>query len=221
MGEELLDPETSNEDLLEAYRQVETDGGYSSGGCSGNIASECVRGSLNQVSDALEGREDCVLIGGIPTQIEYVRREGHESPQVMDKFGRRTTNDLDILTMNPSQVKHQIIDSGYDGDSLLKIDTVGPGLIDNAEEIVESGELHSYSAYENFEAPLEADLRVPQDTDLLFTKVHDQPSRESNGTSTDAEIIATSGVFDIDGIRMDELTAGNSEARRYLEQLGY
>lgn len=221
MGEELLDPETSNDDLLAAYQQVETDGGYGSGGCAGNIASECVRESLNRVSDALQGREDYVLVGGIPTQIEYVRREGHESPRVMDNFGPRITNDLDILTTNPSQIRHQIRNSGYEEGELLDIDAIGPGLIDGTEEIVESGEIHSYSAYEKADVPLDADLRVPQDTEMLFTKVHDQPSRESDGTSTDAEIIATSGVFDIDSRRMDQLTVGNDEARRYLEQLGY
>lgn len=225
MTDEILEPETSNEDIVDTmmdnYRPLETDGGSTLSGCAGNIATECVRQSLNEVSRALQGREDYVLVGGIPTQVEYVRRRGHESPQVMDNFGRRKTNDLDILAINPREIKGQIRESGYEESNRLTIDAIGPGLFENSEDIIDSGELHSYEAYGSADVPLDAELRVPQDTDLLYTKAHDRVSRESMGTSSDAQVIATSGVFDIEDGRMDYLTAGNAEAQTYLEELGY
>jgi hypothetical protein len=225
MTEEILEPETSNEELLDSmfenYRRVETDGGLNSGECAGNIAHDCVRESLNELSDALEGREDYVLIGGLPTQMEVLRRRGDDSPMLMEYFGMRYTNDLDILTTDPSGVKRDIEQSGYDESQLMDIDTVGPGLIDGTDDILEGGETRSYEAYETSETPLDADLRVPNDTDLFYTKIHDEPSRRSKGTSTDAEVIATSGVFDIDDARLQRYVNGDPEAQDYLEELGY
>jgi len=224
MVHEIQKPETSNQEILDAmmnnYQDLETDGGSTVSNCSGNIASECVRESLNKVSDALEGFNDYVLVGGIPTQMEYVRRKGHESPQIMDNFGRRMTNDLDILTTDTSEVKKRIRESDYHEGEKLKIDTIGTDLFNNTREIISSGQIHHYSAYDSAEITLNANLRVPQDTELLYTKVHDQTSRGSIGTRSDAKLIAESGEFDIENERMRYLAAGNEEAQNYLEQLG-
>ncbi|MFB6241438.1 MAG: hypothetical protein ABEJ36_01385 [Candidatus Nanosalina sp.] len=224
MDDEILEPETSNEELIDEMfgvyeEEVQTDGGtHQAVSCAGNISHACVRESLNQVSDALEGREDYVLVGGIPTQMEVLRRKGDDSPLLMEYFGRRYTNDLDILTTDPSGVRRDILQSGYDESELLDIDPIGTGLIDGTDDIIDNGELRSYSAYETASTPLEAELRVPSDTDLLYTKVHDQESRESEGTSTDAEIIAESGIFEIDPVELHQHVNGNSEAQDYLEQ---
>lgn len=218
---EILAPETSNEELFDVLHDIKTDGGRSSSHSAGNIADPFVRKSLNAVGEALEGREDWSLIGGIPAQTEVVRRLGYDSPRVMQYFGRRVTNDLDILTTDTVGVKNEILSAGYDESELLDIDTIGSGLIDHTEDIIENSEAHRYAAYADADVPLNTVVRVPSDTDLFYSKIHDQASRESSGTSSDAEIIATSGLFDIEDERLDYLLAGNPGAQEYAEELGY
>jgi hypothetical protein len=218
--EEFLDVETSNpgiEDMLDNLEKAKEGVRDQPGDCAGNISYACVRESLNQLSDALEGREDYALIGGIPTQMEVLRRKGEDSPRVMNLFGNRYTSDLDILTTDPNEVRNQIDDSAYDESNLLDIDIIGPDLIDNSEDIIRDAETQTYSAYTEASTPLDAELRVPNDTDLLYTKIHDQASRQSNGTSSDAETVANSGIFDINIPRLYKLTNGNPEAQTYLD----
>lgn len=222
MVNEILEPETSNEELLEVFAQnksVQTDGGiHQTGKCAGNISYACVRMSINQISEALEGRNDYVLVGGIPPQMEVLKRRGDDSPLLMEYFGSRYTSDLDILTTDPVGIRQDIEGSGYDRSKLLDIDTIDEGLIGETEDIIDGGELRDYSAYEGEETPLKAEIRVPTDTDLLYTKIHDQGSRNSEGTSTDAEIIAESEIFDIDQVQLRQRINGNHEAQDYLGQ---
>lgn len=221
MSDEFREIQTSNpevENMLDVFSNDVKKESYSnfSNGCKGNISYECVRKSLNQVSDALNGRSDYVLIGGIPTQMEVVRRKGDDSPLLMNYFGPRITDDLDILTKDSNGIENDIYDSGYDESELLKIDTIDEGLINYTEEIINAGNEKYYSAFEDSDNPLNAELRVPGDTDLMYTKVHNSDSRNKDGTRKDAKVIAESGMFDVEFSKLNEMLNGKPDAKDYL-----
>jgi hypothetical protein len=217
MAEEFLSDVSSQELLDQHQENAIPDGGVRS--CKGNISNECVRESLNEISDVLGGREDYVAVGGIPVQMEIVRRKDESNSDLMSEFGNRITDDLDILTTSPGELKNEVRESNYDSDRLLTIDVFDDKVIDEVEEIVERGSERSYNAYMDEETSLDADLRLPDDTDLFYTKIHDDYIEESDGTNHDASFMGSSGYFIINQERLEDYTRGNPEAKNRIQKL--
>jgi len=215
---EILNPKTSNDelvaDMLDAFEDVEKNGGSS---CSGNLSHECVQDTVNMVGDVYEGWDDYTLIGGIPLQLKVLRETGETSGVLMREFGSRTTNDIDILTNDAQRYQSEFRDSEYSEKGHLNLDFVNPsslpGLNAYAEEMIENSETVHVEGLN-----IDAEVRVPTDTDLFYTKIHDDYSRQSTGTRHDAEYMATSNVLDIDSERLAELTSGNEDAQDYLQE---
>ncbi len=211
MAEEFLNPTTSNEELMERYREnknqgINTDGGF----CEGNISYECVQDSLLEATELLDGRSDYVFLGGVPTQVVVASVHG-ESDYMMREFGDRTTSDLDVLSNNPAEVKREL--RPYDEGELLDLDVVDPSVFNgNAEEVISSAMEVNPESYN-----IGTEVRVPGVTDQIYTKIHDEPSRQKAGTSHDARILKRE--FGYDNQRMRHLLGGNEEAWSYLERL--
>lgn len=208
--EEVLDPKTSNEDLMEIFNEVEdTSNVY----CEGNVSHECVQDTVNMIGDLFKGREDYTLVGGIPLQLKVLNHSDSGSEHLMREFGSRRTNDLDILTTNAQELQAIYRDSDYGEQDHLDLDFVDPSLFPGeGENIIENAETEHVQGYD-----IDAEVRLPTDTDLFYTKVHDEPSRESTGTRHDAEYMATSQIMDIDGQELYRMISGQSEAQDYVE----
>ncbi|MFB6292194.1 MAG: hypothetical protein ABEI58_02260 [Candidatus Nanohaloarchaea archaeon] len=222
MGRETLPPKTSNEELLSQYDEIMNAGARTDGGeslsCEGNIAHECVQESVNEVYDILgTGRDDWVMIGGIPTQLLFLHEMPGDDDELMRRFGRRTTNDFDIITTSPGEIRSEFRDAGYgEGEKRLDADIFGTGFMAEANRVIENGRYIDVEGY-----GIDAEIRVPTATDFLYTKVHDDYSRESEGTSMDAEALLESDRFAFDNQRLRSLLGGNQEAWEYLEELEY
>ncbi len=222
MSHEVLPPTTSNDELFSQYHDIMDSGVEADGGenisCEGNISHGCVQESINDVHDILgTERDDWTMIGGISTQLLFLHELGEGADEIMRYFGRRTTNDFDILTTSPSQIHSIFRESGYGEDGQrLNADVFGTGFMDEAEDVIDNSRYVDIDGYD-----MAAEVRVPSPTDLLYTKVHDDYSRTSRGTSSDAEAMLESDMFVVNDERLRSLLGGNDEAWRRLEEMGY
>lgn len=208
--DEVLDPTTSNEDLMDKFNEVN---GTSDKYCEGNVSHECVQDTVNMIGDLYEDREDYTLVGGIPLQLKVLNHPQSSPEVLMREFGSRRTNDLDILSNNSQELQAIYRESEYSDQESLDLDFVDPSLFPGeGENIIENSEdvhVHGYD--------IDAEVRLPSDTHLFYTKVHDKPSRESTGTRHDAEYMATSNIMDIDGKELHRMISGQTEAQDYVE----
>jgi hypothetical protein len=203
--EGVLPPETSNEELMRVYLQdVLSEDTVQ--GCSGNLADKCVKESVDDTARILDGRQDSALIGGLPAQIKAVEREGYETAWSL--FSHRTTNDLDILSMNPSEVRKMFRSSNYSEEN-LDIDVIGAGLFDDSQ--VAENIVNQSKSIRLEDIGEDSAIRLPQDTHLLYTKLHDGYGRYSRGTRYDAWRMMDSDVFHIDYNQLERLLDGNPE----------
>lgn len=228
MEQEIQQPVSSQEMLNILNEQVETDGGtgtvagsYSDYECAGNTSYECVRRSVNEISEILgDEREDWTAIGGLVPQLEGLNRVGEDTAPFMKAFGDRTTNDFDILTTSPGELRQEFRRADYnENGNRLEIDYVGPSAIPEAEEIIERSHYETFTGYSDPE--IDATIRLPEDTDLFYTKILSKDLWESPGTSRDAEYMVTSGNYEIDRGRLNQLVGGNAETWDYIEELGF
>lgn len=215
MVEELLSPKTSNEDLLNKYQEIETDGGKYQF-CEGNISHDCVQDSINQLAEIYQDTDEWVLAGGIPIQLMYLQEKGESSETLMREFGNRNTSDIDVITTNPGEMKKRLNHSNYDSDELLDIDIIDQSLISETEDIVKNAERQRIQGY-----GIDAELRMPEPADLLYTKIHDSYHKESQGTRHDVNVMVDGGAIPIDENRLYELAKNNSEATNNIKELGF
>lgn len=208
--EEVLDPTTSNKELLNVFESIEdNENEY----CEGNVSHECVQDTVNMIGDLYEGREDFALVGGIPLQLKVLNHSQAGPEVLMREFGSRRTNDLDIMTTDIQEMRSIYRDSDYTGENHLDLDFVRPSLFPGeGENIIENAEKVHVEGYD-----IDARVRMPTDTDLFYTKVHDEYSRRSTGTRHDAEYMATSPIMDIDGEELHKMVSGQSEAQDFVE----
>ncbi|MFB6209440.1 MAG: hypothetical protein ABEJ56_04885 [Candidatus Nanohaloarchaea archaeon] len=209
---EILPPETSNEDLVRKFLEEEmTD--YTGNGCKGNLADDCVQRSLREAAEILEGRTDSTLVGGLPAQLKTVDREGFET--AWNLFSNRTTNDLDILSLNPREINALFRDERY-SEGNLQIDTIDTGLFDDrniGQKIVEESETV------NIQNPSIGEVRIPSDTHLLYTKLHDGYARHSRGTRYDAWRMLDNSHFDVNESQLRELLEGTSKGMETYQSI--
>jgi len=209
--EEVLDPTTSNEELINAFNEIED---ADNRRCEGNVSHECVQDTVNMVGDLYGEREDFTLVGGIPLQLKVLNHEEAGPEVLMREFGSRRTNDLDVMTTNVQELSSIYRNSEYSQRDHLDLDFVNPSLFPGeGENIITNAENVRVQGYE-----IDADVRMPTDTDLFYTKVHDEYSRQSMGTRHDAEYMATSPIMDIDAEKLHDMVAGKTEAQDYIEK---
>jgi len=209
---EILPPETSNEEMVRKFLENEMSNPRGPS-CRGNLGNDCVQKSLSEAAEVLEGRDDYTTFGGFPVQIKVVDRSGFEI--AWELFSHRTTNDLDILSMNPRETSRLFEDKRYSNEN-LEVDLIGVEMFDNpdiGEELIRDSEETTVD-----EIGLEG-LRVPTDTGLLYSKLHDGYARVSRGTRYDAWRMLNSDQFYVDHEELEEYMRGNLEARETYNKL--
>lgn len=207
------------DEMMSVYEGVETDGGR----CEGYIATPGMIEGINEISNRMNNSgTPWAGIGGVYTQVNAADFTG-DVLKAADLYKRRTTDDVDIIVVDESDVKS--VQRGYNREysDLPRMDLVDEEVVPGAEELLKSARtVNLYEAGVEDER-FDFDTRVLGDAELLYTKTHD-PDNMGDGTAFDAKKMMLGNAANIDWDRYKELMQSYSDysvedVKRRLEDI--